>query len=109
MSKKTQQYNLDEAMSCVLELGSKSEMSELEDSCDEDYEPEIIDRNGYNEEEEENEKESEELPENENKQEIKQLPEEEREKENRSQKASKTKKSKRKKYISIANKGACCI
>ena len=93
MPKKTQQYNLDEAISYVFKLGSKSEMSELDDSCDEDYEPEIIDRNGYSEEEEEeNEKEPEELPENENEQEIEEVPEEEREKENGSEKASKTKK-----------------
>ena len=77
MSKKTQQYNFDEAISYVLELGSGSAMSELEDSGDEDYEPEIIDRLGYSEEEgEENEEEPEELPENENEQEIEEEPEE---------------------------------
>ena len=92
MPKKTQQYNLDEAISYVFKLGSKSEMSELDDSCDEDYESEIIDRNGYSEEEEENEKAPEELPENENEQEIEEVLEEEREKENGSEKASKTKK-----------------
>ena len=35
---------LDEVMSYVLEPGSESEMSELEDSEDEDYVPEVADR-----------------------------------------------------------------
>ena len=65
MSKKTQRYNLDEAISYVLEPGSEPGMSELEDSGDEGYEPEIIDRVGNSEEEEGEEKEEpEELPEN---------------------------------------------
>ena len=65
MSKKTQRYNLDEAISYVLEPGSEPGMSELEDSGDEGYEPEIIDRVGDSEEEEgEENEEPEELPEN---------------------------------------------
>ena len=43
MLTKTQQYNLDNAISYVLEPGSQPEISELADSGDEDYEPEIID------------------------------------------------------------------
>ena len=35
---------LDEVMSYVLEPGSESEMSELEDSEDQDYVPEVADR-----------------------------------------------------------------
>ena len=69
-------------------------MSELEDSGYEDYEPEIIDRDGDSEEEEgeENEEEQEELPENDNEQKIEEEPgEEKRERENGSQKALKTK------------------
>lgn len=69
-------------------------MSELEDSGDDDYEPEIINRVGDNEEEEgeENEEEQEEWPENDNEQKIEEEPgEEEREMENGSQKALKAK------------------
>ena len=43
MLTKTQQYNLDDAISYVLEPGSQPEISELADSGDENYEPEIID------------------------------------------------------------------
>ena len=55
-----------------MKQGSESEMSELEDSGEEDYEPEIISRIGDSEEEEseENEEELEELPQNENEHEI---------------------------------------
>ena len=76
----------------------KYEMSELENSGDEDYEPEIINTAAVSEEEgEENEDEPEECPENENKQEMEEESEEEEEeeegeKENGSPKASKTKK-----------------
>ena len=95
MSTKRQQYNLEEAISYVLEPGLESEMPELEDSGHQYYEPEIINRVGDSEEEEseENKEEPEELPENENEQETEGEPEEkEVEKENGSQKASKTKK-----------------
>ena len=44
MATKRKQFNLDEVMSYVLESGSESEMSELEDSEDEDYAPEVADR-----------------------------------------------------------------
>ena len=44
MATKRKQFNLDEVMSYVLESGSESEMSELEDSEDEDYTPEVADR-----------------------------------------------------------------
>ena len=42
MATKRKQFNLDEVMSYVLESGSESEMSELEDSEDEDYAPEVL-------------------------------------------------------------------
>ena len=41
---KSKQFTLDEVMSYVLEPGSESEMSELEDSEDEDYVPEVAGR-----------------------------------------------------------------
>ena len=44
MATKRKQFTLDEVMSYVLESGSESEMSELEDSEDEDYAPEVADR-----------------------------------------------------------------
>ena len=44
MATKRKQFTLDEAMPYVLESGSESEMSELEDSEDEDYAPEVADR-----------------------------------------------------------------
>ena len=44
MATKRKQFTLDEVMSYVLESGSESEMSELEDSDDEDYAPEVADR-----------------------------------------------------------------
>ena len=68
----------------------KYEMSELQNSGDEDYEPEIIRRASVSEEEgEENEDEPEECPEKENKQEMEEDSEEEEEgeKENGSRKA----------------------
>ena len=44
MATKSKQFTLDEVMSYVLEPGSESEMSELEDSEDEDYVPEVAGR-----------------------------------------------------------------
>ena len=44
MATKRKQFTLDEVMSYVLESGSEFEMSELEDSEDEDYAPEVADR-----------------------------------------------------------------
>ena len=95
MLTKTQQYNLDDAISYVLEPGSEPEISELADSGDKDYEPEIIDWVGYGEEKgDENEEEPEGLPKNARKAEIHEESEEEGEREKGSQKASKTKKAK---------------
>ena len=44
MATKRNQFPVDEVMSYVLEVGSESEMSELEDSEDEYYVPEVADR-----------------------------------------------------------------
>ena len=44
MATKSKQFTLDEVMSYVLEPGSESEMSELEDSEDEDYVPQVAGR-----------------------------------------------------------------
>ena len=44
MATKRKQFTLDEVMSYVLEPGLESEMSESEDSEDEDYVPEVADR-----------------------------------------------------------------
>ena len=43
MLTKAQKYNLDDAISYVLEPGSEPEISELADSGDKDYESETID------------------------------------------------------------------
>ena len=77
MLTKTQHCNLDEAILYAIKPRSRSEMSELQDSGDEDYEPEFIDRAGDSEEEvEKNKKEPQELPENDNQQKIEEEPEE---------------------------------